>query len=50
MWVLTKISNKITARYFKHKFIKFYMYLLKNKIKGNEIEVIRDEKTDRRSK
>lgn len=40
MWVLIEDNKKKEARHFKHKFIRFWMYIIINKIKGNEVEVI----------
>ena len=40
MWVIIKKQNKKEIRYIKHKFIRLWLYILINKLKGNEVEVI----------
>ena len=40
MWVLVKAKNKIITRYYKRKLIKYYVFIIVNKIKGNQVEVI----------
>lgn len=40
MWVI--VANK-EINYFKRKCIRYYLYILINKIKGYEVEVLKDE-------
>lgn len=37
MWVIVENETKKEIRYFKHKFIKCWIYIIKNKMKGNSI-------------
>ncbi len=40
MWVLVKSRSKIITKHYKRKFIRYYIFVLINKIKGNQVEVI----------
>lgn len=40
MWVLIEDNKKKEAVYFKYKFIRFWIYIIINKIKGNEVNII----------
>lgn len=40
MWVIVENEKKKEIRYFKHKTIKYWLYILINKIKGNEVEIL----------
>lgn len=41
MWVLIREERKIQTKYFKHKLIKYYLYVLVNKMRGKKVEVIK---------
>lgn len=43
MYVLIKYSNKVELRHFKHKFIRYWLCIIINKIKDYEVEVLEDE-------
>lgn len=40
MWVLVKSRSKIITKYYKRKLIRYYLFILINKIRGNRVEVI----------
>jgi hypothetical protein len=40
MWVIVKYEY---AYYFRHKFIRYYLCILINKIRGKEVEVLENE-------
>lgn len=41
MWVIVENEAKKEIRYFKHKFIKCWIYIIKNKMKGNSITCLK---------
>ena len=40
MWVIIENNYKKEIRYFKHRFIKYWIYIIINKIKGNEVSIL----------
>lgn len=46
MWIIIKNKHKKEVKYFKHKFIKYYLCIFINKLKRNEIEVLKYEKNN----
>lgn len=43
MIVIVKNASMTTIYTFKHKFIRYYLCIIINKIKGNEVDIL-DEK------
>lgn len=41
MWVIVETEKKKEIRYFKHRFIKYWFYIIKNKIEGNEVRCVK---------
>lgn len=41
MWVI--VRNKYEIVYFRYKFIRYWLYIIKNKIEGNDVEILEDE-------
>lgn len=39
-WVIIENNHKKEIRYFKHRFIKYWIYIIINKIKGNEVSIL----------
>lgn len=39
-WVIIENNYKKEIRYFKHRFIKYWIYIIINKIKGNEVSIL----------
>ncbi len=42
MWVLVRTKKSLTTKYFKHKLIRFYLYILINKLKKYEVKTIKE--------
>lgn len=40
IWIIIRSNNKTEINYFKYNFIKCLFYVLINKIKGNEVDII----------
>lgn len=43
MWVVIENGKIKKSVYFKHRFIKYWIYVIVNKIKGNEVYVINEK-------
>ena len=43
IWVIVKNDRKTEIRKFKHRFIKYWLYLLINKIKKNKVEILNEK-------
>ena len=41
MWVIVENEKKKEIRYFKHRFIKCWIYIIKNKMEGNEVRCVK---------
>lgn len=39
MWVIVKTDKEEYSKYFRYKFIRYYLYVLINIIKGNNIKI-----------
>lgn len=43
MWVVIENGKIKKSVYFKNRFIKYWIYVIVNKIKGNEVYVINEK-------
>lgn len=43
MWVIIENEKKKEIQYFRHKFIRYWLCIIKNKIQGNIVEILDDE-------
>ena len=41
MWVLVRSKTRLEAKFFKHKLIRYYVYIFINKMEGKEVEVVK---------
>ena len=45
MWLIIKSKKETYIRYFKHRFIRYYIFLLICKIKKKEVDKIYEKET-----